>query len=119
MKYAGIINRVLLGLVMLVPGLFKLAGMTGIVSFDVAGFLGSLGFPAATFFAWLLLIVEILSGIAILAKWKLEYVIWAPIVVLVVASFAAFRTDISQIVIHLALASNYLLLGAHASKKRK
>ena len=32
MKNIKLINRILLGLVMLVPGLFKLAGMTGIVN---------------------------------------------------------------------------------------
>ncbi|PIN89464.1 hypothetical protein COU60_03650 [Candidatus Pacearchaeota archaeon CG10_big_fil_rev_8_21_14_0_10_34_76] len=119
MKNIKLINRILLGLVMLVPGLFKLAGMTGIVNFDVPGFLASLGFPAASALAWLLLIVEIGSGIAILSNWRLKQVIWAPVVILLVAAFAAYRTDVAQIVIHLTLISNYLLLSSQEKPSRK
>lgn len=119
MKQIYLLNRILLGLVMLVPGLFKLAAMLEVVEMDVVGMLSGFGFPAPVFFAWLLLLVEILFGLAILANWKLKYTVWPPIVVLVLAAFTANLTNITQILVHLALASNYLVWGLHSKEKKK
>ena len=102
------INWVLLGLVMLVAGLLKLFVMgVGTVEGMLAGF----GFPMAIAFAWLLIIAEIASGVLVLAKWKLEYVTWVPVVILVVATFTAHWGNWVNMLVHLALASNYLVLG--------
>lgn len=102
-------NWILLGLLMLVPGLLKLLVMGPSA---VTGMLSGLGFPAATFFAWVLIIAEIASGAAILAKWKLEYVVWVPIVVLIVAAFTASWGNWASIILHLTAATNYWMLGS-------
>lgn len=101
-------NWVLLGLVMLVAGAMKLFVMG---SDAVATMLAGFGFPAATAFAWLLIVAEIGSGLLILARYKLEHVTWVPAVILVVAAFTAWRWDWGNMLIHFALASNYVVLG--------
>ena len=118
-KYAGIVNRVLLGLLLLVNGLLK---VFVIKAENVAGMLSGIGFPVASFFAWVLILSEIVFGIAILAKWKLEYTVWPPIVILLVAAFTVYTggengPQWGQILIHLVLASNYWLIGTHSKGK--
>ncbi|MBU0466351.1 MAG: DoxX family membrane protein [Nanoarchaeota archaeon] len=108
-RSAVTVNWILLGLVMLVPGLLKLF-VTGLAA--IVGMLS--GTPlfawAPTFWAWVLILAEILSGILILAKWKVEKVIWFPIIILVVATFTAHWANWGNMLVHLALASNYWLL---------
>ncbi len=118
-KYVGIVNRVMLGLVMLVSGLIKLFV---IKPENVAGMVSGIGFPVASFFTWVLILSEIVFGIAILTKWKLEYSVWPPIVILLVATFTIYfggekGPQWSQILIHLTLASNYWLIGSHTKAK--
>ena len=114
-KNALTINRVLLGLAMLLPGLLKLFVMKPEA---IVGMLGGLGFPAATFFAWILILSEIVFGAAILLNWKLNYTTIPPAIILIVASFTVhwgnIPTDWSTlpaVLVHLGLASNYWLLG--------
>lgn len=115
MNSAYTINRILLGLVMLGAGLSKLfiAGVSG-----VSGLLSGIVIFAwaPVFWALVLISFEILSGIAILANWKLEYSTIPPMVILIVASLFVHinwvnfaQTDISTLFIHLVAASNYLL----------
>ena len=106
--WAKKVNWVLLGLVMLVAGAMKLFVMG---SGAVAGMLSGLGFPGAGALAWVLIVAEIASGILILARYKLDIVTWVPVVILVVATFTAWRGDWGNMLIHLALASNYVVLG--------
>jgi putative oxidoreductase len=106
-KNLQILNRILLGLVMLVPGLLKLFVMG---SSAVVGMLSNMGFPAATFFAWVLILSEIVFGIAILANWKLKYTIWPPVIIMLVAAFTAALGNWPTFLMHLVIASNYLLL---------
>ena len=114
-KYILTVNLVILGLVMLVPGLMKLFIMkpSAIVSM-----LTSLGFPAPLFFAWILILGEIFSGIAIFARWKLEYVVWIPMIILIIAGLTTTINWISLgssqwavFMLHIGLASNYWLIG--------
>ena len=100
-------NRILLGLLMLVPGLTKLfiSGPSG-----VTGMLNGMGFPIAGFFAWILILSEIIFGTAILANWKLEYTVIPPIIILVVAAFTAHLTDTMRWIMHLTLITNYILI---------
>lgn len=102
-------NRILLGLVMLIPGLMKLfvIGSDG-VSQMLSGI--ALFAWAPGFWTWVLILSEIVFGIAILAKWKLEYSVWPPVVILVVAAFTANWGNWGSLVMHLAVASNYLML---------
>ena len=108
LDWAEKVNWILLGLLMLAAGLmkafmFKPAG--------VAGMLAGFGFPMPTVFAWILIIAEIVSGILILAKWQLKYVVYVPMIILVVATFTAHLGNYSNMLIHLVLVSNYWLLG--------
>lgn len=114
---AKLVNRILLGLLMLVPGLLKLfvIGPSGVTSM-----LDGMGFPIPMFFAWILILAEIVFGIAILANYKIGYTAWPPIVILVVAVIVAqnwSNPSWSTILLHLVAASNYWLLAEWACKK--
>lgn len=110
-------NFIILGFIMLIGGLTKifLMGVSGL-----SQMLQGIGFVIPTFFAWLLIIAEIGSGIAILAKWNLKYATIIPAVIVLVA-IAFYWTapflqgkvplQLTQTLVHLGLASNYLLIG--------
>ena len=108
MKHLGLINRILLGLVMLVAGLMKLFVVKPAA---VTGMLAGFGFPAAMIFAWLLIIAEIVIGVMILAKWQMKYAGTIAAVILVGERFTAWWANWGNMLIHLALASNYLMIG--------
>ena len=110
MKYLGLSNRILLGLVMLIPGLLKLFVMG---PDKIVGMLDGLGFPAAALFAWVLIVVEIVTGVLILGNWFTRYAVFPAIVILVVAAFTAHWGNWPNVLVHLALSSNYLLMGFH------
>lgn len=73
--------RILLGLLFLVPGLGKLMDPAGII-----GMLGGLGFPAPAFFGWILLLSEIVFGLAVLIGYKVKWTAWPLVLVLAVAT---------------------------------
>src|SRR3989338_4877434 len=100
-EIANRVNQILLGLVMLVPGLYKffILGPEAVVAM-----LSSLGFPAATFFAWLLILSEIVFGAAVLVRWKLEYTTIPPAIILVVAGLLVYRTQYPSLLLHLVVA---------------
>ena len=108
-NYLKLTNRVLLGLLMLVPGLMKffvvgsdgVAGMlSGIVLFSWA----------PVFWAWVLMISEVGFGLAILANYKLKYTVIPPVVILLVAAFAFNIGNMSSLLLHLVAVSGYLML---------
>ena len=107
------LNWFLLGLLMLIPGLLKLFVLKPAA---IVGMLTGFSFPLPIFFAWVLIIAEIGSGVAILAKWNLRYVVWFPIIILVIATFIANWGNWSGMILHLAVASNYWLLGSMSEK---
>ena len=120
-KTAKTVNRLFLGLVMLVPGLTKFFVM-GIDK--ITGMVTGIGFPMPTAFAWILIIAEIATGIAILVNWKVEYAYIPPVIILVIAALTVnwFTSQTGapnwgQIAIHFALASNFLVIGVAAKKK--
>ncbi len=111
-KNIVLVNRVLLGLVMLVPGLLKLfvmkpSAITGMLS-GISLFAWAPGF-----WAWVLILSEIVFGIAILASWKLEYSVWPPVVIMLVAGLIVNWANWGSLLMHVALASNYLMLKKH------
>ena len=116
--YFGKANLILLGLLMLISGITKFVQIIPgefLPSIEigfggVAGFLASLGFPAAGFFAVLLVLLEVGAGVAILSRWKLNVVKYIPATILTVAILTAHMGDFSGILIRLVLISNYLLL---------
>jgi len=72
--------RITLGLLFLIPGLFKLMDPS-----MVSGMLSGLGFPIASIFAWILILVEIIFGVLLLIGMKTEIAIWPLFIVLLVA----------------------------------
>lgn len=121
------VHRILLGLLMLIPGLVKLfvATPTG-----VTGMLSGLGFPAAMFFAWILIISEIVFGIAILANWKIKYTVWPPIVILAIAVLTTtpwmggktLLMAMPNLILHLVAITGYWMLSGidmHSSHSKK
>lgn len=78
-NYGPTVLRLVLGFLFIIPGITKLMNPSGII-----GLLGNLGFPAATFFGWLLLLSEIIFGIAILVGYKTRYTVWPLIIVFAV-----------------------------------
>jgi len=110
-KQLMLVNRILLGLLMLVPGIIKITGPSGIV-----GMLSGMTFFSLTptFWAWVLILSEIVFGIAILANYKMKYVVWPPMVILLVAAFTANWEKWPGFIMHLVAVSNYLLIGNSA-----
>lgn len=101
------VNWILLGLVMLVPGVLKLFGGAG----GPASMLENIPLFAwaPMFWAWILILGEIGSGIAILAKYKVEQVVWIPVIILLVATLFIHWGSWPSVLIHLAVISNYLM----------
>lgn len=108
-KYLKLANRILLGLLMVVPGVMKLfvlgpdavVGMlSGIALFSWA--------PA--FWAWVLMLSEVVFGLAILANYKLKYAVIPPVIIMLVAGLVVNIGNASSLLLHLVAASGYLML---------
>ena len=81
--YGPTVLRVFLGLLFIVPGFMKLlnpAGPAGLLS-NIALFAW-----APSFWAWVLLLSEIVFGLAVVLGWKTKYTVWPLVVVLAVAT---------------------------------
>ena len=109
------VNWILLGLLMLVSGLLKLFytkidGVGGMLS-EIALFSW-----APVFWAWILIISEILFGILILAKWKLNYSVIPPIIIMIVAALFVAWGQWPLVLMHLTIAANYWVLGSTNQK---
>jgi uncharacterized membrane protein YphA (DoxX/SURF4 family) len=116
-KYAMMANWILLGLLMLIPGIMKIFIMgpdavTGMLS-GIALFAW-----APAFWAWVLILSEIVFGVAILAKWKLKYTVIPPMVILAVAAFTVNIGNIPIVIMHLVVIANYWMLGAMGNMKK-
>ncbi|MBW2965395.1 DoxX family protein, partial [Candidatus Woesearchaeota archaeon] len=81
--YGPTLVRVFAGLLLMLAGLFKLAGPS-----KVTGMLSGLGFPLPAFFAWLLILTEVLFGLAVLVGYKVKYTVWPLVIVMAVAIFS-------------------------------
>lgn len=115
-----LINRILLGLVMLIPGLIKLfvskpAGIQNMLS-NIFLFAW-----APLFWAWILILSEICFGIAILANFRLKYTTIPPIIILSVAvlfvtiNWKNFSgTPWSSVLLHLIAISGFVILNREA-----
>ncbi len=74
--------RLTLGILFTGAGLMKIMNPGMIV-----GMLSQMGFPTATFFGWLLILSEVIFGIAVLVGFRTRLTVWPLIIVLVVAVF--------------------------------
>lgn len=72
--------RVAIGLMFIVTGFNKVTGIDGVV-----GMLTGLGFPAASMFAWILALSELIFGALIFIGYKTKYTTWPLAFVLLIA----------------------------------
>ncbi len=74
-----------------IGGIFVFAGIMKLINPSmVVGMLGGMGFPAPGFWTWLLILVELLCGAAVLVGFKLK---WATIPLAVVMLVAIVVSD--------------------------
>ncbi len=78
--YGYTLLRATVGLLFIIAGYNKFKDPTGII-----GLLGNLGFPAPTFFGWLLLLSELIFGALIFIGYKVRYTAWPLAIILIVA----------------------------------
>ncbi|MEK6855354.1 MAG: DoxX family protein [Nanoarchaeota archaeon] len=90
-QYGATILRVFLAALFIVPGIGKLINPAGII-----GMLSGLGFPAASFFGWIVLLSEIIFGLALLVGWKVKYTTWPLIIILIVATLIVHIPAVSM-----------------------
>ncbi|MBI3623617.1 DoxX family protein [Candidatus Pacearchaeota archaeon] len=123
MKSLITINRILLGLLMLVAGLLKIfvSGVNDITSLLSKNILFSW---APMFWAWVLIIGEVGSGLAIIGKWNLKYTAFIPVIILVIAVItvdikwiALGQTDWVDIIFNLIAINGYIMLSSQNWKK--
>ena len=80
-SYTPTYLRISLALLFIFLGIDKLMDPSGIT-----GMLSGLGFPLASFFAWVLLLSEIIFGLALLVGWKIRIAVWPLFFILLVAT---------------------------------
>ena len=107
--YAVYANLILLGMLMVVPGLMKLRDPGSVVAM-----LSGQGYPAPLVFAWILILSELFSGSAILLRRALHYAVIPPIVILTIAAFTVYWGVWISMLLHLVAVSAYSLVGFHA-----
>lgn len=78
--YAPFVLRIALGGLFIITGLMKIMNPPGVV-----GMLTNLGFPGPQFWAWLLILAELLCGAAVLTGFHLKYTTVPLAIVLIVA----------------------------------
>ncbi len=112
-KYAKLVSRILLGLLVLIPGAYKLFVLKADA---VSGMLSGIGFPTPLFFAWVLIILEIGCGVSILANYKIKYAVVPPILIMLIAAFTVSWGNWPNMLLHLVAASSFWLLALHSEK---
>ena len=99
-SYGPLLLRLVLGALFLVTGITKLLNPA-----IPTGMLTNIGFPAPGAFAWILLLSEILFGLAVLLGYNIKLVVWPLVLVLVVATglvyLPGFSKNIVTILFHL------------------
>ncbi|RZD30540.1 hypothetical protein CXT76_02370 [Candidatus Parvarchaeota archaeon] len=111
------LNRLLLGGLFIFEACLKLfvikpEGVTNIIS--------NLGFPLPLFFAWVLILSELVFGFSVFINWRLKLTTWPLVIILVIAALSQSTGDWFAIIVHLILASNLLALGSlSGSRERK
>lgn len=109
---ALLIGRVLMAFIFIMAGWSKLAG--GIEG--TAGYIASVGLPAATLLAWLAAIFELVAGLFILAGFMTRQTAWALAAFCVFTGFVfhfqpADQMQFISFMKNLAMAGGFLFLG--------
>ena len=78
-EYGPLLLRLSIGIMFIYQGIGKLMDPSG-----PAGMLTNLGFPAPQVFAWILLLSEIIFGLAVLTGYKLKYTVWPLVLIFLV-----------------------------------
>lgn len=105
-----LVARILLALIFIMAGLGKFADIGG-----TAGYIGSVGLPAATLLAWLSAIFETVGGLAILIGFRTREAAWALAAFCVVSALLFHNNfaDQMQMIMfmkNLAMAGGFLVL---------
>jgi len=106
-----LVSRIFLAVLFLVSGFGILAG--GPAGFG--GYLGSLGFPAPTLFAWLVVILKIVGALAVIVGFQTRYAAWALALFSVGAALIAHtniadQNELTQLLKDFAIAGGFLAL---------
>ncbi len=114
-KYSVLTNRILLGILFLMSGIMK---AFIIKPSGAAGFFAQLGIPAPLFFVWVVMLSEIIFGVALLAKYKLDLAVLPLIVIMIVAALTAYAPwksaqNIGIFMMHLIIAADLWIVGSH------
>jgi putative oxidoreductase len=92
-----------------VGGIFVFAGIMKLMDPQmITGMLESLGFPGAAFWAWLLIIVELLCGAAVLTGFKLKWTT-IPLAIVMIVAIAVSLDQVSVVI------NNFVILSALVS----
>ncbi len=90
-RYGPTLLRLALGVMFLIAGYGKIKGPNNIV-----GMLTNMGFFAPMFFAWVLILSEIIFGLTVLIGWKVKYTVWPLVIILAVAIIKAVIPNLAQ-----------------------
>ncbi len=116
MSNSSKVQWILLGLLMLIPGILKLVVMKPAAISSMLG--GIVLFAwAPTFWAWVLILSEIVFGVLILARWNLKYTTIPPMIILAIATLfvtikwdALAETQVGSVIFHLIGITGYWML---------
>ena len=105
-------GRVLMSIIFLMSGFGKLGAVEG-----TAGYMASMGVPAASITVWLVIALEILGGIAILVGFFTRYAAWALAAFCVASGYLGHYQPEDQMQMisfmkNLAMAGGFLALAA-------
>ena len=101
-----LVARILLALMFLVSGVPMITGSAGF-----AGYLGSLGLPMPMVLTWLVIILKVLGGIALVIGFQTRLVAWAFIAFCVATAFIGhFPADMTGFWKNIALVRGFLAL---------
>ena|SRR3989344_5522534 len=124
MTFVGTLNRVILGLLLLVPGLFKLISVTP------ANFASAFAFlPSPIFVSWVWILAEVIIGLMVLFSIMPRFSsVIAALMMLLIVGFTQVQWmnlagmnggNWASTLVYLAAATNYLLFGRGVVIKRR
>ena len=117
MEKASLAGRVIVGLAFVAFGLMKVMGFSMVV-----GMLDGIGFPMASVFAVLLIVVELGGGILLVIGKQVQWVSYALIAVLVVATLTVhldtsdIMGSLGPILQHIIMIGGLVIISGHGSE---